>query len=189
MNQANGQSILSIRRRLFMLLLRAFGIVVFLTVLFVLIVAAVVVARNTGADPIYRAPTAVILETYYLGHGNWQGVQAVLEERTSNSSRALLPDWKRAILLDAQGRVVLDHGSIKSTLVGKPFTPQSDQIRVPLMINNTTVGTLLMDRVILTRPVQLILTLVGPTAVISGLLGILTLGTGLLLMRRLINPL
>ncbi len=189
MNQANGQSIHSIRRRLFTLLLRAFGIVVFLTVLLVLIVAAVVVARNTGADPIYRAPTAVILETYYLGHGNWQGVGAVLEERTNNSSRALLPDWRRAILLDAQGRVVLDHGSSDSPLVGKPFTPQPDQIRVPLMINNTSVGTLLMDRVILTRPVQLIFTLVGPTAVISVLLGILTLVTGLLLMRRLINPL
>jgi signal transduction histidine kinase len=189
MNQVNGQSIRSIRRRLLMLLLRAFGIVVFLTVLLVLIVATAVLARNTGTDPIYRAPTAVILETYYLGHGSWQGVEAVLEERTNNSIGALRPEWERAILLDAQGRVVLDHGSTDSVLVGGLFTPQSNQISVPLMINNISVGTLLMDRAILTRPVQLILTLVGPTAVISVLLGILTLVTGLLLMRRLINPL
>jgi signal transduction histidine kinase len=189
MNEVNTQSIHSIRRRLLMLLLRAFAIVVFLTVLLVLIVTAAVVARNTGSDPIYRAPTAVILETYYLGHGSWHGVSAVLEERTNNSIRALRPDWERAILLDAQGKVVLDHGSTNSPLVGRVLTPQAGEIIIPLTINEISVGTLLMDRVIITRPIQLIFTLVGPTAVISVLLGILTLVTGLLLMRRMINPL
>jgi signal transduction histidine kinase len=189
MSQANGQSIRSVRRRLLLLLLRAFGIVVFLTVLLVLIVAAFVAARNTGADPFYRAPTAVILETYYLGHGSWQGVEVVLQERTNNSIRALRPDWQRAILLDAQGRVVLDHGSADSPLVGSSFTPQVDEINIPLMINGVPVGTLVMDRGTLARPIQFILGLIGPTAVISVLLGILTLVIGLLLMRRMINPL
>ncbi len=46
-----------------------------------------------------------------------------------------------------------------------------------------------MDRGTPSRVVQLIFTLVGPTAVISVLLGILTLIIGLLLMRRMINPL
>lgn len=186
MNHANAQSI---RRRLLLLLLRAFGTVVFLTVILILIVAAVVIARNTGADPFYRAPTAVILETYYLGHGSWQGVEAVLEERTNNSIRALRPDWQRAILLDANGTVVLDHGSASGSLVGTQFTAQTDEIAIPLTINQVPVGTLLMDRAIITRPVQLIFTLVGPTAVISVLLGLLTLVTGLLLMRRMVNPL
>jgi signal transduction histidine kinase len=189
MSQANGQSIRSIRRRLLLLLFRAFGIVVFLTVLLVLIVAAGVAARNTGSDPFYRAPTAVILETYYLGHGSWQGVEAVLQERTNNSIRALRPDWQRAILLDAQGRVVLDHGSIDSPLVGSAFTPQTDDISVPLMINSVSVGTLIMDRGTPARPVQFIVGLIGPTAIISVLLGILTLVIGLLLLRRMINPL
>jgi signal transduction histidine kinase len=189
MSQANGQSIRSVRRRLLLLLLRAFGIVVFLTVLLVLIVAAFVAARNTGADPFYRAPTAVILETYYLGHGSWQGVEVVLQERTNNSIRALRPDWQRAILLDAQGRVVLDHGSADSPLVGSSFTPQVDEINIPLMINGVPVGTLVMDRGTLARPIQFILGLIGPTAIISVLLGILTLVIGLLLMRRMINPL
>jgi signal transduction histidine kinase len=189
MSQANGHSIRSVRRRLLLLLLRAFGIVVFLTVLLVLIVAAGVVARNTGADPFYRAPTAVILETYYLGHGSWQGVESVLQERTNNSIRALRPDWQRAILLDAQGKVVLDHGSADSPLVGSSFTPQVDDVSIPLMINDLPVGTLVMDRGTLARPVQFIFGLIGPTAIISVLLGILTLVIGLLLMRRMINPL
>jgi signal transduction histidine kinase len=186
MNQANERSI---RRRLLFLLLRAFGIVVFLTVVLILIVAAGVVARNTGDNPFYRSPTAIILETYYLGHGSWQGVGAVLEERTNTSIRALQPDWQRTVLLDADSRIVIDHGSVDTPLVGTVFIKQANQISLPLMINNIQVGTLLMDRGTLARPVQLILTLIGPTAAISLLLGILTLIIGLLLMRRVINPL
>lgn len=186
MNQVDPRSI---RRRLLLLLLRAFGIVVFLTVLMVLIVAAGVVARNTGDNPLYRAPAATILETYYLGHGNWQGVESVLEERTNTSIRSLRPDWQRTILLDAEGKVVLDHGLSDSPLVGKIFTPQSSEIVIPLLINNVLVGTLVMDQGTIARPFQLIFTLVGPTAIISILLGILTLIIGLLLMRRFINPL
>jgi signal transduction histidine kinase len=189
MNKDNGQSIQSIRRRLLRLLLRAFGIVVFLTVLMILTSSAIVVTRNTGTNPFYRAPTAIILETYYLGHGSWQGVEAVLEERTNTSIRALRPDWERTILLDANGRVVLDHGSATSQLIGTLLTPQADEIRLPLSINNKLIGILLMDRGTPPRAVTLVFSLVGPTAVISVLLGVLTLIIGLLLMRRMINPL
>jgi signal transduction histidine kinase len=186
MNQANERSV---RRRLLLLLLRAFGIVVFLTVLFILLVSVIVVARNTGNNPFYRAPTAIVLETYYLGHGSWQGVESVLEERTNTSIRALRPDWARTVVLDAQGTVLIDHGSAIGALVGTKFSPTAEQITIPLTINNENIGSLVMDRGTLARPVQLIFTLIGPTAVISILLGILTLVIGLLLMRRLINPL
>lgn len=186
MNQVDERSI---RRRLLLLLLRAFAIVVFLTVLLILFVSAAVVARNAGTNPFYRSPTAVILETYYLAHGNWQGVGSVLEERTSTSIRALQPDWQRIILLDAQGRVVIDHGSTNTPLVGKYIPLQAKEIIQPILINNVQVGTLVMDRALLARPLQLIISLIGPTAIISILLGILTLIIGLLLMRRVINPL
>lgn len=185
----DSQSIQSIRRRLLLLLLRAFGIVVFLTVLLILIVAAGVIARNTGTNPLYRSPTAIILESYYLGHGSWQGVEVVLEERTNTSIRALRPDWEQTILIDAHGKVVLDHGSINSPLVGSLFTAQSDEIVQPLTLNDALIGTLILDRGTPPRAIQLIFTLIGPTAVISVLLGILTLIIGLLLMRRMINPL
>jgi len=189
MKGVDSQSIQSVRRRLLLLLLRAFGIVVFLTVLLILIVAAGVIARNTGTNPLYRSPTAIILESYYLGHGSWQGVEVVLEERTNTSIRALRPDWEQTILLDAYGKVVLDHGSINSPLVGSLLTAQSDEIVQPLTLNDALIGTLILDRGTPPRAVQLIFTLIGPTAVISVLLGILTLIIGLLLMRRMINPL
>jgi len=189
MNQVDANSIQSVRRRLLLLLLRAFGIVVFLTVVLILIVAAFVIARNTGANPFVRTPTTIILETYYLGHGSWQGVEAVLEERTNTSIRALRPDWNRTILVNADGKIILDHGSASSPLIGTQFSPQPGDTGQELTVNGTLVGTIWVDRGTLPRIVLFIFSLIGPTAVISILLGILTLVTGLLLMRRMINPL
>jgi len=189
MNQVDAHSIRTIRRRLLLLLLRAFGTVVFLTVVLILLVSAVVIARNTGTNPFYRTPTAIILETYYLGHGSWQGVGAVLEERTNTSIRALRPDWERTILLDTNGKVMLDHGSADSRRVGTIYTPLPDEITVPLSIDGQPVGTLLMERGTPARPWQLVLYLLGPVSGVSILLGILTLVIGLLLMRRMVNPL
>jgi len=126
MNQDDAYSAQSIRRRLLLLLLRAFGIVVFLTVVLILISATIVVARNSGNNPIFRAPTAIILESYYLGHGSWQGVDVVLEESTNTSIRALRPDWDRTILTDGNGIVLIDHGNIYSGLIGTQFTPSNN---------------------------------------------------------------
>ena len=189
MNQLETQSIQSIRRRLLLLLLRAFGIVVFLTVIMILAVASVVIVRNTGTNPILRTPTAVILESYYLGHGSWQGVESVLTERSNTTIRLLRPDWNRAILVDENGFVIIDHGSIKRPLVGMVFAATRNETPIPLIINGEVIGTLWIDRGTPPRVVQLISSLIGPTALISIMLGVLTLIIGLLLMRRMINPL
>lgn len=189
MSNEEAHSIQSIRRRLLLLLLRAFGIVVFLTVILILVVAVVVIFRNTGSDPIFRTPTATILESYYLGHGNWAGVEAVLAENTPTSIRSLRPDWDRAILVNQNGIVLIDHGSTDSPTVGILFFPARNESRMPLVVNGKLVGTLWIDRGTPPRVMQLITSLIGPTALISVLLGILTLVIGLLLMRRMINPL
>src|SRR4030065_809741 len=128
MNQVDTRSIQSIRRRLQLLLLRSFSIVVFLTVILILLVTTGVIVRNTDRNPYYRSPTAIIFESFYLGHGSWQGVQSVLEEESSSFTRALRPEWERTILLDASGKVVLDHGMADSPLVGSPSTIQPPQI-------------------------------------------------------------
>jgi signal transduction histidine kinase len=189
MNQDKAQSIASIRRRLLLLLLRAFGIVVFLTVILILVVAAVVIFRNTGTDPIFRTPTAMILESYYLGHGSWEGVEIVLAENTNTYIRALRPDWDRATLVDENGIVIIDHGSTDTQNVGIIFSPANNESSQPLSISGVVIGTLWIDRGTSPRIVQLISSLIVPTAIISIILGILTLVIGLLLMRRMINPL
>jgi signal transduction histidine kinase len=183
------QSMRSIRRRLLLLLLRAFGIVVFLTVILMLLVSALAIGTNTGRNPFYRLPTAILLETYYLGHGSWQGVESVLEERTNISIRAFRTDWQRTILLDSSGRVVLDHGLADSPRVGTIYAPEQAESGVALSVDGQQVGTLLMDRGTLAHPWQLVFYLLGPVSGVSILLGILTLVIGLLIMRRVVNPL
>jgi signal transduction histidine kinase len=182
-------SIRSIRRRLVLLLLRAFGTVVLLIVVFMLIASALVLGTNNRRNPFYRAPTAILLETYYLGHGSWQGVQMVLEERTNPSIQALRPDWQQTILLDSNGRIVLDHGLVESPAIGSRYAPQPGEIKMPLMVYGQPVGTLMMEPGTTPRPWQLVLSLLMPVGGVSILLGILTLVTGLLLMRRVVNPL
>ncbi len=189
MNQVNARSIRSVRRRLLILLLRALGLVVFLTVLLILIAAGVVISRNAGNNPLYRTPAAVILESYYLGHGSWNGVDAVLEGNTSTNNRALRQDWKQIVLVDDQGRVVLDHGYADTPSVGTLYQPTPNVSEQALTLNDQVIGTIWMEHSAVPRALQLIITLMGPIAIISVLLGILTLVTGLLLMRRMINPL
>jgi signal transduction histidine kinase len=189
MSQDGGKSIQSIRRRLLLLLLRAFGIVVFLTVVMILIVAVIVILRSTGVNPIFRSPTAIILESYYLGHGSWQGVDAVLEESTGTSIRALRPDWDHTILVDQNGIVIIDHGSTNSPNIGNRFISTNHEIKQPLVINGSEIGNLWIDPGTPPRVLQLVTTLIGPIAFISIWLGVLTLVIGILLMRRMINPL
>jgi signal transduction histidine kinase len=189
MNPNETQSRQSIRRRLLLLLLRAFGIVVFLTVILILVAAVVVIVRNTGSNPIFRSPTAIILESYYMGHGSWQGVETVLTENTNTTIRALRPDWDRVILVNERGIVIIDHGNTVSPIIGKPFSPTRGEFMMPLTINGNIIGTLWIDRGTPPRVVQLILSLIGPTALVSVMLGILTLIIGLLVVRRVINPL
>ncbi len=189
MNHADAHTIQTIRRRLLLLLLGAFGIVVFLTVLLILTVAAGVIIRNTGSNPLFRAPTAIVLESYYLGHGSWAGVDSVLLESTSTTIRTLRPDWDRTILVDSQGVIVIDHGSTVTPNIGTVFVPTANESSQILNLNGVTIGTLWTDRGTPPRVLMLINTLIGPTALISVLLGILTLIIGLLLMRRMVNPL
>jgi two-component system OmpR family sensor kinase/two-component system sensor histidine kinase BaeS len=73
--------------------------------------------------------------------------------------------------------------------VGIIYTPLPDELGIPLAVNGQPIGILIMVRGTPPRPWQLIFPLLGPATVISIFLGILTLVIGLLLMRRMINPL
>jgi signal transduction histidine kinase len=189
MNQIEPQSTRHIRNRLLLLLLRAFGIVIFLLVVLILLASALVLARNTGSNPFYRQPTAILLETYYVGHGSWTGVEVVIGERTNASFRAVQPDWDRTSLLDQNGKIIIYHGSTDSPLVGTIYTIQRNERSLPLTVNNQIIGMLITDPNILPRPFQLIFILLGPTAFISIFLAIFALVIGLLLTRRVVNPL
>jgi signal transduction histidine kinase len=182
-------SIRHIRRRLLLILLRSFFIVVLLTLLLTLVATAFQLGSATNRNPFFRSPIATILESYYLGHGSWDGVQAVLEENTSQSVRSLRPDWQQMILLDTSGKVILVHGQALSSRVGSIYIPKPDDMRIDLAANGQVIGTLYVEHSVVPHPWQLIFPLMGSIGLISIFLGILTLVIGLLLIRRIVNPL
>jgi len=102
----HSDSVRSIRNRLFLLLLRAFVIVVAFIVLFTLLATGIILAYPSQSNPLVRLPTVARLESYYLGRGSWDGVTAIF----ANSLDIEAAQWKASILLDAQNHVIVEHG-------------------------------------------------------------------------------
>lgn len=174
-------SVRQIRRRLLRLLLQAFGTIVALMVVLILIVFVLAVnGFATGNDPFQPLQTRA-LEAYYQGRGSWEGVAAVARGDT----------WQSAIVLDSQGCVVLDRGRADTALVGQPFTGQPDfpAVNVPLVVEGRAVGTLLINIPDRLEAVRVALGLLTPVFVVSFFLAALTVLIGYLLAQRFINPL
>jgi len=182
-------SINSIRRRLILILVRAFGIVVLLTVGLTLITTALRISQESDRNPFYRSPVATILESYYLGHGSWEGVQAVLGGNTNPNMRALRPDWQQTILVNESGRIVLDNGREDSLRVGSIYEPPANATRVFMMVNGHSVGTLFLESRPLPHSWSLVFPLIPSIALVSFFAGLFTLILGILLMNRIVNPL
>ncbi len=181
-------SSLSIRFRLLALLMQAFGVMVLLTV--VLFVGMFAVYINTGAwRPGLNLLVTSPLQAYYLGHGNWNGVDSLRGTVEAEAWPDAAHAWQRLILLDAAGRIVLDQGSADTPRVGQPYQPQPGDLVSPLTAGGQVVGKL----VILANPpwesARWLGELLFPVMIISFFTGGLTLIIGLFLMRRVVTPL
>jgi two-component system OmpR family sensor kinase/two-component system sensor histidine kinase BaeS len=182
-------SIATIRRRLLLLLLRAFAIVVILTVGLMILQTVLVLNDYTRRTPVFRAPYASLLESYYRGSGSWQGVQMVLTDQQGRPNMGIFPEAEQAILLDAEGRVVLDRGQVNSPLIGELFTIGTYQIQQPLVVGGQPIGTLIFKARADMHPWRFLYGIIPTIGALSILLGFMTLVIGLLLMRRVVNPL
>src|SRR6185503_5197792 len=132
-------SVRQIRRRLFLLLMQAFGLVVLLTgVIFLGLVVLFVSPEGVrfGARVALGEP----LRNYYLGRGSWEGVGQKLQTFSPELQADFEREWKDVTLLDSAGRIVIDHGQTDSPLVGQVYTLQQGDQRVPLVIDDETVG-------------------------------------------------
>lgn len=175
-------SVRQIRRRLLRLLLQAFGTIVGLMVALILIVFGLVVNGFGAGNSPFQPIQARTLEAYYQGRGSWEGVVALAQGES----------WQSATLLDAEGRVVLDHGRDDTALIGQPFTGATNfpsTITTPLVAEGRPIGTLLIlipDRL---EPVRVALSFLTPVVIVSIFLAALTVLIGFLLAQRFINPL
>jgi signal transduction histidine kinase len=178
-------SVRLIRNRLFLLLLRAFIIVIAFLVLFTLLTTGLVLANPSQSNPLFRLPTVARLETYYIARGNWTGVSSIF----NNSLDIEAAQWRESILLDAQNYVVVEHGRPVDLAMSLLYQPVSGDAVTPILVNGQLVGTLVVGQNV--QPSQRLFTFRFLQPVLLASLGLAVFATviGLLLTRRVVTPL
>ncbi len=173
----------AIRNRLYLLLLRAFGIVVLIIFIVILATTALVLLNPSQSNPLFRPPITSRLETYYLARGGWDGVTLVFSDPKDFETR----QWREGVLLDSNGFVVVDRGvAIPGGFV---YTP-SDRDRIaPIVVNGAVVGQFVVSENIMPPQRRYAFDFLQPVIMVSVFMAILTVVIGLLLTRRMVLPL
>lgn len=178
-------SVRSIRNRLFLVLLRAFLIVVAFLVLFTLLTTGLILANPSQSNPLFRLPTVARLESYYIARGNWNGVSSIF----ANSLDIEAAQWQSSILLDSQNHVVVEYGRPLDPANSPAFQPPSGDLVTPIFVNGQLVGTLVGGQNI--QPSQRLFTFrfLQPVLLASLVLAVFATLIGLVLTRRVVTPL
>ncbi len=181
----HSESVRSIRNRLFLLLLRAFIIVVAFLILATLLATGLVLTNRSQSNPLYRLPTISRLETYYIARGSWDGVNAIF----ANSLDIEISQWKNSILLDANNRVIVEYGRQIAPSLLLTYQPVSGDTVLPLTINGELVGKLVVAQNI--QPSERLFTFrfLQPVLLVSLVLAVFATLIGLLFTRRVVTPL
>ncbi len=179
------QSVRSIRNRLFLLLLRAFGIAVTLLVVFVLIATVFFLSRPLRANPLFQLPITSSLETFYVARGSWNGVSGVFD-RSAGIEAA---QWRHALLLDPQNRVIVQHGRPIQPASTWTYQPDPTDVSIPIRANGAVAGTLIIEGNSRPSEVAFVLRYLLPIITITILLAIFATLIGLLLSRGVVAPL
>ncbi len=201
------KSIQSIRRRLILTVVRAFAIVVVLTVISLLALTVYELNNKAKSNPFYRSPSTMLLEAFYIGNGGWSGIDRLVN--SSQSTVIITPgqapeqqpgdqqpgdqqfpaqDWNESLVLDQNSIVLIDHGRTNTDLVGQVYTPTEGQPVTPIDVNGQTVGWLVRDVRDLPHPLRLSIAALFPVAEVAVFLAILAVVIGILLTRRVVNP-
>ena len=189
-SRPHSASIKTIQRRLIWTLIKAFLAVTSVLIVVLLGSTLYELSSKAGRNPFYRSPSATILEAYYLGHGNWEGVTRLFVPETDGESRFVAQAWERAILLDQEGFVISYYGSPVapgSSIETLEMPPEINEM--PLFVQGEKVGTLITDNREIPHPLRLAVDVLGPILWISLVCAAITLFLGILLMRRIVNPL
>ncbi len=180
-------SVRSIQRRLFLLLLRSFAIVVGLILTLILATTAILLIFPSQFNPAERTPTITRLETFYLVRGSWEGVSVIIPQGKIAEHDDL---WRNAILVDANGQIIVYRGNANAPQVGQTYVSSQGEIRIPIRNNGREVGALIYAPGLLpNNERQIGIGFLAPVGLISFFLAILTLVIGMFLTRRVVVPL
>jgi signal transduction histidine kinase len=182
-------SIKTIQRRLFLFVLRVIAIVLVLTIVINLVVMAFQLDRESRTNPFISSPVATTLEAYYLGHGSWEGVEAIFDVSTSFSGRFMEDNWQKTVLVSMDDRIILPYGDVDSAMIGSVYHPPENASTVTLTSSGRVIGKLYIEDTPTANSRSLIIRVVLPVLLFSIIPGLIVLVIGLLLLRRLVGPL
>lgn len=174
-------SVREIRFRLLTLLLRVFLSVIILLLVFFFSFTGYILTYQPDIAQI-RFPFVSALEGYYIGHGNWNGVQSVLSFDT------FLP-IENSFLLDKNNRVVLDHGSDSGARIDSPYEISPRDVTFILRAKGEIIGTLVVTDMPASQRLKFAASILTPVGIVSVFLAIFMALIGILLVRRYVNPL
>ena len=175
-----------IQRRLSILLVRAFSLVVILLLVFIFSVAAYFLSFSNSYAPFDRLRIVTRLETFYLTRGSWDGVEKIFQDDLSHEDLAI---WQSGILVSPDDNVIAYQGSTQDSRVGQLYEALPKDTLIPIIVNGTQVGHLVMPSSTTSMRGGFALSMLAPVGFISIFLAILTIIIGLLLMRRVVVPL
>lgn len=181
-------SVNDIRRRLLFVILRALIIVVVLMVLGILSTTTFELNNKAKGNPFYRSPSAMLLEAYYIGHGSWEGVGNLVTNVENPDSGFISQNWSNSVVIDGDGIVLIDHGKTDTELVGQKYSFPEGVPVSQLKADGKTVGGIITDPQDIPHPLKLTFAVINPIAQISIGVAVFAIILGILLTRRVVNP-
>src|SRR6266498_3942097 len=172
-------SVSEIRRRLLVLLSRAFVIVLVLSLLFFTFIIGYFVTSSSVPGP-FSIVNA--LEGYYLAKGSWNGVESVFASNENRNSMS-------TILLDNDQRILLDRRPDSVSTIGSRYEFQQNDVIFNLIASGKQVGYLVIAPYSVAQRFGLARAIIIPIGIISFLLVVFLVVVAILLMRRFVNPL
>ena len=178
-----------INHRLTRLLIRAFLIMMVVTLLVLLVGATFLITSVSKSNPFFTTPLSIILETFYYIKGDWQGINVFSNPDSHVDRLDLQTDWEQAILLDKDNRVIYDHGQNNTSLVGTIYQPRPAEITQQLKSRDQVIGMLVYDSSYISMPWRILPGFLGPLFILAVAMGGLTFITSQLLTHRVVAPL
>ncbi len=172
-------SVREIRTRLLFLLTRAFVTVLFLSLFFFLTIFSYFL---TSPSSNFSPPFTGVLQGYYIGHGNWDGVESAFESNSELKSLSTL-------LLDKEQRIILDRITDSVSTAGSSYEIQHGDIMFPLNVQGEKIGSLVVSSLSVQARLGLVRGVIFPAGIVSSILAFFLVVVAILLIRRYINPL
>jgi two-component system OmpR family sensor kinase/two-component system sensor histidine kinase BaeS len=138
-------------------------------------------------------PTELVdaLQIYYQAKGSWGGVGEAFKHETDTGRRFNFAEqWDETILIDQNGRVLVERGSWTGEQIGTQYIPnQDDTHQYPIVVEGKQVGTVIYTGWIPQRKAFVAVFFVVPTCMVTIFGGLLTFLIGVVLTRRIVIPL